>query len=563
MQITPSKYAKFFIALGLFLFVFGGQPAEFGIEKSFFHGYIIRKPIIRIALGVNVGEIEVSSSSGMKIYEVKSNYKLIAADAGEAHIEGRQEKINEKYLIQVAQTEDREKAEIFAQEIRSKIDNRVTVKPSAEEELSGGFQVNVGDFPTREDALHYIKKLNQLGIKDPWILREEITEGDAEPLWIQVDGGSRSLSSNTVLYFIPSYPRSCLTYNKRDYRGIFVLRASRRNLVLVNILNIEDYLKSVVPSELSPYTFPQIEALKAQAVASRTYALKNLDLNGELNFDLYDTPKSQFYKGMNAEHPLSSLAVKQTGGEVALYKGNLIDALYTSTCGGMTENVEEVFQGAPLPYLKSTECEYEKHNGQILPSQNLVPAVSVNKNSEGVGERSFALSREQTLYEQQITPKMMLQKLFPERKAGAELGSETENQRQRFSLYSWQVTVPYEKLENRINQYYPIGALKDLKVLRRGESKRVVELLITGTEGEAVVKGFRIRNILGLKEMLFVISREYDSMGKVSQFIFRGRGLGHGVGLCQIGASGMAKMGSSYKEILKKYYQGIKIIKIY
>lgn len=562
MQITPSKYARFFIALGLFLFVFGGQPAEFGIEKSFFHGYIIRKPIIRIALGVNVGEIEVSSSSGMKIYEVKSNYKLIADDAGEAHVEGRKEKINEKFLIQVAQTENREKAEIVAQEIRSKIDNRVTVKHSAEEELTGSFQVNVGDFPNRQDALHYIKKLNQLGIKDPWILREEITEGDAEPLWIQVNGASRSLSSNTVLYFIPSHPRSYLTYNKRNYRGIFVLRASRRNLVLVNILNIEDYLKSVVPSELSPYTFPQIEALKTQAVASRTYALKNLGLNGELNFDLYDTPRSQFYKGMNAEHPLSSLAVKQTSGEVALYKGNLIDALYTSTCGGMTENVEEVFQGAALPYLRSTECEYEKNNGQILPSQNIVPAVSINGGSKQLEKISPISTREQTLQDHQITPKMMLQRLFPERKAGSKWKSEIEYYPQ-FSLYTWQVKVPREKLENRINRYYPVGELRDLKTLRRGESKRVVELLITGADGEVIVNGFRIRKILGLKETLFVISRECDNTGKVSQFIFRGRGLGHGVGLCQVGASGMARAGSRYNEILKKYYQGIKIRKIY
>ncbi|MFQ6038370.1 MAG: hypothetical protein ACE5LV_07115, partial [Candidatus Aminicenantales bacterium] len=131
------------------------------------------------------------------------------------------------------------------------------------------------------------------------------------------------------------------------------------------------------------------------------------------------------------------------------------------------------------------------------------------------------------------------------------------------SHHSWQVRSSREALERRIQQHYPIGDLIDLVPLRRGESNRVAELLIKGSESEAVVKGLRIRRVLGLRDTLFVIERERDSGGNLTHFIFTGRGWGHGVGLCQVGAFGMARAGANYREILKKYYRGIKISRIY
>jgi stage II sporulation protein D len=118
-------------------------------------------------------------------------------------------------------------------------------------------------------------------------------------------------------------------------------------------------------------------------------------------------------------------------------------------------------------------------------------------------------------------------------------------------------------LGKRVNQYYPIGELIDIVPQRRGDSKRVVEMLLKGKDGQAVVKGIRIRKVLGLSETLFVIDREYDKEGAITHFTFNGKGLGHGVGLCQVGAFGMALAGANYKDILKKYYHGIKINKIY
>ncbi|MGD8535101.1 MAG: SpoIID/LytB domain-containing protein, partial [Candidatus Aminicenantes bacterium] len=376
MKTISIKAAKYIFIGFLSLVIFGGASVEFGKDEAFFHGYPIEKPTIRIGLGVNLSLIQIQSSSGMKIYEVNPNYRLVAEDVADVQVKGSREKLTEKFLVLVAQMRDREEAEELAQKLRTEVGGKISVTEDTEGEISGILQIKIGDFLTRDDALSFVKKLNQKGFQDTWILREDVTKEESKPLWILVNDELRSLSDDTVLYFIPSQPQSYLSFKGRDYRGIFVLRATHRGIVLVNILNLEDYLKSVVPSELSPYTYSELEAHKAQAVAARTYAIRNLGKHKELDFDLDDTPRSQYYKGMGAEHPLSSEAVELTRGEVARYRGRLIDALYTSTCGGMTENVENIFvEGPTLPYLRSQKCVYEYQNEWLMKSRNAIQPV--------------------------------------------------------------------------------------------------------------------------------------------------------------------------------------------
>jgi stage II sporulation protein D len=126
----------------------------------------------------------------------------------------------------------------------------------------------------------------------------------------------------------------------------------------------------------------------------------------------------------------------------------------------------------------------------------------------------------------------------------------------------WQVRKTRQELEARLSQYYPIGRLVDISVQSRGDSGRATEIVVAGTEQSATVRGFQIRAALGLRDTLFVIDRAYGEDGSVDQFTFSGRGWGHGVGLCQVGAYGMAVAGAKYPDILKKYYSGIKIDKI-
>lgn len=146
--------------------------------------------------------------------------------------------------------------------------------------------------------------------------------------------------------------------NGKSYRGkIEVFVNSKGTLTVVNVVPMEDYLLGVVPAELS---LPSLEAQKAQAVAARTYAVANINGYASQGFDMLPTVWSQVYKGVSAETGTGTQAVLQTKGIVATYKGKPINALYTSTCGGRTENSENIFEFNE-PYLRGVECSLEGH----------------------------------------------------------------------------------------------------------------------------------------------------------------------------------------------------------
>jgi len=722
----------------LALFFIGGQPSEFGQENTFFHGYLIPKPVIRIALGVNLDNILIRSSSGMKIYQVNGSYKLLAENASDVQVKGHKETLAEKFVVQIARYRGRDKAEDKARELRSKVDNRVYVIEDRENPIEGVFQVRVGDFLSRAAALDFIKKLTQLGVEDAWIIREEVPASESKPQWVMVSDELVNLNAETALYFIPSSPESYLSHGGHSYRGIMILKGSRKGILLINILNLEDYLKGVVPGELSPYNFGELEALKAQAVAARTYALKNSGQFEDLGFDLFATPVSQVYEGISIEHPLSTRAVEETRGQVAVYDGKLINALYTSTCGGATENIENMFDGNPVPYLRSTECTMEnehvwpvvgsgtltsiqaggvdvspklaylmalnilpsaadtaflkkpadpedvtawvraaldrlgKKNEKPLPKgqsltfvsyaclliqafewqdrvKNLLltseadhilgnsPDLNVEEKNDlaflvksGIfpatadpgnwerlmtnAEAAFYLFRMVSTYrdfyhqgsfrsanknELEVTedgetkrlvlsPDTFLLQDFDDATiftssidfSGGETMRWVENEGkirlievfpspltnildQPSQFHRWQSRISREDLETKINLYYPIGKLIDLVPQKRGVSKRVIEMSVIGQEGQVRVAGLKIRQTLGLRDNLFVIDRMRNEDGQISHFIFSGKGWGHGVGLCQVGAFRMAQKGALCQDILKKYYQGIKIEKMY
>src|SRR6266699_897394 len=129
----------------------------------------------------------------------------------------------------------------------------------------------------------------------------------------------------------------------------------RHRETVENVIGLEDYVRGVVPNELS---YPALEALKAQAIAARTYAVKNRGQFSSEGFDLLPTTRSQVYRGLTSETSLTSQAVDQTRGVIATYNGEPINALYTSTCGGRTEDAENIFNDA-VPYLRARECAAE------------------------------------------------------------------------------------------------------------------------------------------------------------------------------------------------------------
>ncbi len=286
-----------------------------------------------------------------------------------------------------------------------------------------------------------------------------------------------------------------LSADAAPYRGVFeVLPAEDARLTVVNVVHLEDYLRGVVPNELAPKAFREIEAQKAQAVAARSYALAHLGDYSARGYDVCATAACQVYRGVSSEHKLSDRAVAETHGIVASWRGRPIHAFYTSTCGGHTEEGTEVFEDG-APYLRGVACPAE----------------------EGVADHDRERGR------------------------------------------PWQVRLGPKDVERRVARYGSVGRVLDLVPTRVGVSGRVVELRVVGSEGELALRGQRVRLGLRLRESLFVLHKETTVPDEEPRFVFTGNGWGHGVGLCQLGASGMARSGATFEEILKHYYTGIAV----
>jgi stage II sporulation protein D len=180
--------------------------------------------------------------------------------------------------------------------------------------------------------------------------------------------GGAPLTLNSPVDLYAPAPEVRVAVEGVPYRGsLRVLVNPRGTLNLVNRVDLEDYLYGVVPAEMGPKRFDAIEALKAQAVAARTYAMAHRGQFEAEGYDICPGPKCQAYGGASVEDPLSTAAVDGTRGLVLSHGGQFADALYVSTCGGVTENVENVFSGGPVPYLVSVEC------GE-LPSEEIAGA---------------------------------------------------------------------------------------------------------------------------------------------------------------------------------------------
>jgi len=177
---------------------------------------------------------------------------------------------------------------------------------------------------------------------------------------VRVTGEGGPVESTEEILLEPAGRRPAAIGNRR-YRGRFSVRPSiGGGALLINELNLERYLFGVVPAEMGPAVFPQLDALKAQAVAARTYAVAHLGDHQDEGYDICDTPACQVYSGASAEHPLSTRAVEETSGLIAVFDGKPIDAMYTSTCGGHTEDAAELFSGRAQPYLKGVPCRWDR-----------------------------------------------------------------------------------------------------------------------------------------------------------------------------------------------------------
>lgn len=222
----------------------------------------------------------------------------------------------------------------------------------------GLYRIRVGRFVEREEAEAARRRLADLGFGGAWLVEEGAALEDPA---LRVRSGERSFRvSGRWLTVRPAGGESLWVEAPERagrYRGeVLVFLNDRGRLNLVNQLPLEQYLRGVVPKELGPELYPRLEALKAQAVAARTYALRHLGEFAAEGFDLCAEPRCQVYGGAGVEHPLSDQAVAATEGEVLLHGGAPVEALYSATCGGHTEDADVVFPWLDAPYLSGVPC---------------------------------------------------------------------------------------------------------------------------------------------------------------------------------------------------------------
>jgi stage II sporulation protein D len=255
------------------------------------------------------------------------------------------------YRLQVAALRDERQAQNLARRLE-----RDSGQPG-EAYFDAGidlYRVRIGRYATREAAEADMRRLGAIGVTGAFVVNEggSVTQ----PALRLTLGQSSTVYPGRWLSVSPVGNPSVRVRDKR-YRGrVLVYLNDRGALNLINELPVEEYLRGVVPSEMGPELYNQLEALKAQAVAARTYTLRNLGEFAREGYDICATPRCQVYGGMQIEHPLSDRAVAETAGQVLLYKGELVDALYSSTCGGHTEDVHVIFPLKQEPYLKAVPC---------------------------------------------------------------------------------------------------------------------------------------------------------------------------------------------------------------
>jgi stage II sporulation protein D len=308
------------------------------------------------------------------------------------------------------------------------------------------------------------------------------------------------------------------------------------------------------PAEFTPaetaLNFPGLATLLIDAFQWRD-RVENLMLKSEVDFVLRDLSPVRtevrdslaylIHSGIYFSSP--GLADETRG----VTRGELAFALYKAMRSYYDPSRKGVFRGL----TKKNELEIEEAGqSRILP---LSPRVFLFRNQDGgvsPASRLTLLGGEEIRWIEHEGTVTVLEASYPVDSPILDRSS---------PFHRWQVRLTREELEKRINEYYPIGRLVDLAVEERGKSHRAVVLSIVGTESQAVVKGLKIRWVLGLRDTLFTLDKEYGLDGQVEHFVFAGRGWGHGVGLCQVGAFRMGQAGADYREILKKYYKDVKI----
>ncbi|MBT6432305.1 MAG: SpoIID/LytB domain-containing protein [Deltaproteobacteria bacterium] len=316
-------------------------------------------------------------------------------------------------------------------------------------------------------------------------------------------------------------------YQARSYRGdIYVVVDASGKLAVVNVLGAEAILAGVVPSEIFATAHP--ESLKAQAVAARNILFSQLGRRHHADpFHLCSAQHCQVYGGITKEKKTTTQAVIDTTGVALFKKGRLVNATYSSTCGGYTEHNHFVWGDIANAALRAK-------SDMVTPNRRFDSGI----NSSNI--RDWLNSPPKTYCNQ--ASKM------------------------RSSTFRWTRRYGFQELFSIIQEKSPkIGRLKDVRIQGRGKGGRVKSLELIGSlSSHTIHYELPIRRFFNnLKSGTFVVEKERDPSGLIDALIFSGGGWGHGVGMCQMGAIGRAEADYDYQAILKHYYNQPDLKKLY
>ena len=370
------------------------------------------EPLIRIGLVTNASSVSITTSDSQLVaYATDEPQRLLGTDRVTVSARAYRPPTYDQYIFEIQNIGSANEANEIANDVRLQTGETAQVMVEVGKNT---WKVWIGSPKgSQEEADAFKVMLAEKGVDDVTIVTETKTviSSDAVALSQQVrnagksevrslvktTAGSTAAGSNYIdpnlREVIVNGPSESAKYsslrsvsfgsfndrinpvrlNGKAYRGkLEVFVNARGTLTVVNVVPLEDYLLGVVPSELS---LPQLEAQKAQAVAARTYAVANVGTFGTKGFDMVPTVYSQVYKGVSIESPMGTRAVRETRGIVATYHGKPIMAYFTSTCGGRTENSENIFDHAE-PYLRGVECSLEgqRHFDPFMIRTARVPA---------------------------------------------------------------------------------------------------------------------------------------------------------------------------------------------
>ena len=311
----------------------------------------IKEPRIRVGL--------LSDQSDVSFARIAGGYYIVS-DAG-ASILKRGFTANPplanaqlRYAVQVSAISDQTSVNNLVEKLKADTNQPVDAifDPAA-----GIYRIIAGDFPDQQSASSLRGDLQQrgYGTELPVVRRPSSQPFDKVHRIVDDEGDTYTIRGDSILVMPVS--EDTIDIGDQPYRTAARLFINPRGTYnVINELNLEDYLLGVVPAEMGPKIFDEVEALKAQAVAARTYAVRNMRGFPTEGYDICPGPACQAYNGFSAEDALSTRAVNETAGQVLTYQGKLIDALYTSTCGGETSDVSTMFPGRNEPYLKRARC---------------------------------------------------------------------------------------------------------------------------------------------------------------------------------------------------------------